>query len=138
MCGYVTEPLISECGVFCLQARIQRYSIFRPFHAVLLYTAVVIAIVVRNELLCFFVQGKEHFGVAHGIAVLLSVMSQRKKSRTCRCDRLVQGRRAYKYRPSCRFWLFAKPTMRGKSPPPFCQVFSYYKTVLHLTMGRGL
>ena len=72
-------PLISECGVFCLQATVQKDTIFRPFHAVLLYTAIVIAIVVRDELLCFFVQGKEHFGVAHGISVLLSVMSQREK-----------------------------------------------------------
>ena len=60
-----------------MQATVQKDTILRPSDAVLLDAAVVVAIVIGNELPCFIVQGKEHFRVAHGIAVLLSVMSQR-------------------------------------------------------------
>ena len=36
LCGYVTKPLVRKCCVAGLQARVQRYSIFRPSDALFL------------------------------------------------------------------------------------------------------
>jgi hypothetical protein len=60
-----------------LQTAVQQNALVCPLYAVLFHSHIIVAVVVRNELPCFFMQGKEHFGVAHHVPVLLPVMCQR-------------------------------------------------------------